>query len=785
MALLSGSIASLINGVSQQPPWMRLPSQASIQENAISSLVDGVKRRPAREHVARLSATSFGDATLHTINRDASNRFEVVVTNGDLKVFDIAGNPKTVNFPNGKAYLSAAAPKTAFALTTLADYTFVVNKEKIVTETNAGNTFTNYLYLYVKQAFYNCSYGVYIDGSLITSYATGATGSQPQTDGIASTLQSQLASALGGTWTVERAGNVVRIHKNDNSVHTISSYDSQGSVGLIAFGRSIQAFVDLPPTDCPDGTTVQVTGNAGNGFSGYWVKFDATKLSWVECVKPEDSARPTPTTMPWKLVHEIDGTWTFDKNDWGWREAGDAKTAPSPSLIGRTVNDILVHRNRMFILADQNVLSSRPGGQNFFALYPSTVTTTLDSDPIDVSLSSDIAAVPIAKFATPFAQDLLIWTEPAQFKLGTGDQTLTGASVKATQVSSYTTSLRAKPAVNGSLIHFAIEKGSNSGLREGFIDNRTLVFDATDVTVHVPSYIKGTVTRLASAINRDTLFVLADGDKSRVWVYKWYVENDTKMQSSWSTWTVPSTDTILDISYMDSSIYLVIERSTGVFLERVNLDESFVNSGLSFSVRLDRKVAVTGAYDSSADATTWTLPYDITDLALIGVFGSMFSGQQGFEMPALTVVDAAAGKVRLKGDLSIGQCFFGIRYKTTYRLSTISVTTASADGRGKTPLTDGRLQLRNIRINYGQTGFFQVTVSSSGRTPYIYTFQPNKLGQSLVVGSRSLADGRFRVPVHARNTEVEIDVTSESHYPCSMLSIDWEGEYIVRSHRMQ
>jgi hypothetical protein len=784
MALLSGSLASLINGVSQQPAWMRLPSQAAVQQNALSSLVDGVKRRPSREHVASLSATSFGDAHIHTINRDPNKRYVVVVVDEDLKVFDLDGVEQTVNFPNGKAYLSAVAPETAFACTTLADFTFVVNKEKIVGETNANNSVDNYLYLYVKQAFYNCSYGVYIDGSLVATHTTSATGSAPQTNSIAGSLTSALSGALSG-WTVTQFDNVIRLKKNDNTVHTIGAYDSQGNVGLIAFGRAIQSFVDLPPTNVPNGTTVEITGTASNGFDGYWVKFDAAKQSWVETVKQEDEARPTPSTMPWKLVQEVDNTWTFDMIDWGWRTCGDATTAPSPSLIGRTVNDILVHRNRMFILADQNVLASRPGGPNFFELFPSTVTTTLDSDPIDAGLSSDISAVPIAKFATPFAEDLLIWTEPAQFKLGTGDQTLTASAVKATQVSAYSTSLRAKPSVNGKLVHFPIEKGSNSGLREGFIDRASLVFDATDVTVHVPSYITGVITRLCSAINRDTLFVLADGDRHRVWVYKWFIENDTKLQSSWSEWVFPNTDTILDISYMDSSVYLVVERSTGVFLERMRLDESYTDDGLEFSVRFDRKVAVTGTYNSGTNRTTWTLPYDYTYDTIVGAFGADFTNKPGFEMPALTRTNPSAGTISLGGRHDSGPCYFGRRYSTVYTLSTISVATASSDGRGRTPITDGRLQLRNIYINYGSTGFFRVTVAAPGRDTFTYTFQPNKLGQTLVVGERSLASGRFRVPVHARNTDVTITIESDSHYPCSLLSIDWEGEFTLRSRRTQ
>ncbi len=47
--LVSDSVPSLINGVSQQPPSLRLPSQVGEQINAHSSEVDGLRKRPPLE----------------------------------------------------------------------------------------------------------------------------------------------------------------------------------------------------------------------------------------------------------------------------------------------------------------------------------------------------------------------------------------------------------------------------------------------------------------------------------------------------------------------------------------------------------------------------------------------------------------------------------------------------------------------------------------------------------------------------------------------------------------
>ena len=55
MALVSKSIPNLINGVSQQPPEIRLPSQGEIQENGLASVAKGLEKRPGSEVIQKLN----------------------------------------------------------------------------------------------------------------------------------------------------------------------------------------------------------------------------------------------------------------------------------------------------------------------------------------------------------------------------------------------------------------------------------------------------------------------------------------------------------------------------------------------------------------------------------------------------------------------------------------------------------------------------------------------------------------------------------------------------------
>ena len=53
MAYISQKIPNLVNGVSQQPDDLSLFSQGQDQVNGFSSVVEGLKKRPPTEYIAK------------------------------------------------------------------------------------------------------------------------------------------------------------------------------------------------------------------------------------------------------------------------------------------------------------------------------------------------------------------------------------------------------------------------------------------------------------------------------------------------------------------------------------------------------------------------------------------------------------------------------------------------------------------------------------------------------------------------------------------------------------
>ena len=91
MPLISSSIPNLINGVSQQPAALRLASQCEQMVNCMPSPVEGLKKRPPAQHLAKLFAGSAGAGRPFTtiVDRDGTIRYLILILYNDIKVFGL------------------------------------------------------------------------------------------------------------------------------------------------------------------------------------------------------------------------------------------------------------------------------------------------------------------------------------------------------------------------------------------------------------------------------------------------------------------------------------------------------------------------------------------------------------------------------------------------------------------------------------------------------------------------------------------------------------------------
>lgn len=774
MPLVSSSIPNLVNGVSQQPATLRLASQCEVQENGLSTTAQGLKKRPPTKHIKRLSDSLTGSAFIHTINRDTSEQYEVVVTNGDLKVYDMSGNEKTVAFPNGKGYLSSADPSTSFRAVTVADYTFILNKNVVVTQSaTLSPARPHEALVFVKSGQYAKAYQIFING-VAKAFLETPDGSDPAHGALISTdtIASQLASSLttnGITNSV--AGSV--IHVTQPADFTITTYDGYNNNSMLAIKGKVQRFSDLPTNPRVSGFAVEVAGDPSTTDDNYWVTFDTTDNStgvWKESIKPAEKVGFTASTMPMALVRLGDGTFEFKILPWANRLVGDLNSAPDPSFVGKPIRDIFFYRNRLGFLADESVIFSEAG--EFFNFYPTTVTTLLDSDPIDVAASH--TKVSILNFAVPFNKELLLFSSQTQFSVNSGD-ILTPKTVSIKPTTEFECNPKAAPVGVGRNVYFAVPRGDFEGVREYFVTSDSDTEDAADVTSHVPKYIPKGVFKIAAALNEDTLCFLTTSERNVIYVYKFYWNNNEKLQSSWSRWVFPETDQILHAEFLESELFLVINRPDGLYLESMNVAPGEVLGSEPYVVHLDRKKEVTGV--NFGPVTALPLGWVPNDGEYVAVVAT---GQTTKAGVVLDVLVDGEGSPYVNGNYDGVDFIVGRKYTFRYKFSPLMIRTNSQQGQKAD--TVGRLQVRNMQVNFSETGHFQAKVTPFGRDTYTYVYTGKTLGvPSASLGAYGIEDGKFHFSVQSQNTTVDIELVSDSPLPCAFMSADWEGYYVRRS----
>jgi hypothetical protein len=865
MSLISNNIPNLINGVSQQPPSLRLASQAEEQINGLSDVVTGLKKRPPTEHIATLPS-DLGDAKIHTYKRDENEQYTVVVKSTGVQVFDQAGTELDVELASGVDYnYLASASSSDLKVTSVADFNFILNTKEIVALDDEiyPPARPSEALVYLKQANYKKSYEVtitpkasssteYTPFSSITSTGGSTDEANLQTSTVIGSLRdsifatadrqtfsSRTSKGAGFTsssirdYTISTGlaaaplsdiqvrsgsrllsssewsltGNALRITAGDHVEITESKWagsyylsksvevflsasspvpadnfltvpatyrnepmfvvsslvhdfdiqasDDTGGTTLKVFKETAKNFTDLP-NQCVDGFHLAVIGDNNKGEDNFYVEFDGDTGQgvWKETVAAGIQNKLDAATMPHILEKFVsDGTdgrtagevyWVFDKAPWADRVAGDDDTNPFPSFVGNTINDIFFHRNRLGVLSDENVIFSE--ASSFYNFFRTTVRDLLDSSPIDVAVSND--SVSILKSAVPFAEQLLLFADLAQFNLTAGTL-LTPKEVSVNRATTYEADLKVRPVSSGNSVFFAQDKGSALGIREYYVSGETELNAADDLTANVPTYIEGNITGMASSSNSDTLLVTTDKDPKCIYVYRWYVSGNEKVQSSWSKWTMEGD--IIDISFNGAEVFLLIDYGTEITMEKINLSEDTAVSvtASKHPVLLDRRVKLESASD--------TVPYTDDNLVYMNADGKYVSSPTTYPTYA------------------------GVPYDFSY---TFSEQVFKPDP--SKPVTIARYQLRNFNIVYSDTSTFDVTVSSTGRDPKTSTFTGNLLGSgSFVLGTANVVpNGTYKVGIQSQASQTEVTLSSSSALPCNFTSAEVEGFVTIRSQRI-
>ena len=836
MANLVGyTIPNLIQGISMQPDASRDPTQGETQVNGMSSLAEGLRKREGTEVIAKVSTSSYGDVFFHQILRDSGEKYLVVIGTSAIKVYDLEGNEKTVNpATNAFNYFSSVvSAKTDIRAATIADYTFIssIKVSPAMTSSTAPATSrpaAHEALVWVKAANYGNTYECNVNGtnaSIQTAVApvvvSGSTTTENRisTADIAESIKSGLSGVSGVSIT--RHGSV--LHLTSSSAITVAAKDARANADITAITNSVQTFTELP-TIAPTGYQVEIVGDPGNTFDGYYVEFVPRtgagtfgEGSWQETVAPGEKYEIDAATMPQVLVRLANGQFYFGPADgtthsgttipkWGKRTAGDGISAPDPSFIGYPIQDVFIYKNRLGFLADENIILSR--ARAFFEFFPETVTTILDSDPIDLQASNN--KVSILRYAIPYQDELIIFSDQIQFRFNAAETILTPASAVITVLTQYEVDINCRPVPVAGTIIFAQANGQWSQFREFAVRGAgsALVADASDLTSYVSSYIPSDVYKLTTNDTGNAWFALSSktGYTKQIYVYKYFYRNtgqgSERAQSSWSHWEVGGADKILQILCVEETLYLLAQYGTDIWLEKVAVSDRLSDvTPNPYPLLLDRRISTTtetpvgvrvsaGTYDATTKKTTWTLPYTIASKT------EAWSGYSTTSNGGVLLGSATSGnQIIADGDWSSSPIYFGESYNFRYRFTRFKVY--KEIGGGKAAGNIERTQVRHAKLRFHESYYFETRVMAERRDTAVYKYDSTSLrvrnstlGSALPSGGYDQEDDRyhegvFQIPIASKGENCIVEIHNDTVHPCKFSTCEWVGLITAQARGMQ
>lgn len=791
-----GSYGRLLQGISQQPPAVRLQGQGTDQINMVPDVVDGLKTRMGTRHIARLRDVIKDNTAIHHYNRgdDLEEYFILLHDNKALEIYDKSGRKCVVTVKDAPAtYLAEVTnPLKDVQFMTVADVTFLLNRKKVVkSRPQRSAKLGNKAIVFSAYGQYGTTYRILINGTQAASTTTPL-GDNPEhvkairTEAIIASLKTSW-SMPGYTATVSGASLIIS-SDNGNTDFTITTEDGSKGKDLVAIKYKVSS-LDLLPARAPVGYKVQIWPTGSKPESRYWMEAEAAdgnNVTWKETIGADLELGFDLDTMPYIIerTNIVDGVaqFTLRRGDWEDRRVGDDLTNPMPSFVDtevpQTISGMFMVQNRMCFTAGEAVIMSRTS--RFFDFFRFSAISALDTDPIDIY--SDASEVYALRHAIPMDGGTVLFADKSQFVIP-GDKPLTKANALMRPATSFEVNNDVRPVATGDAVMFATTEGSYSGVREFYTDSITDAKKAQPTTSHVNKLIEGKIVKMVASSNINRLFAITDKDPNRVYVYDWLWQGTEKVQSAWHKWEWPLGTYIRGVFYSNEQVYFLIDRgATGLYLEAMDMGDPYLY-GLDDQIRMDRQVVLDMTYDEpNAQWVSSTIPYiplntDKLDAVLIKGWLAYQGGAFSFEIDGQIIKTT----FDLADTTQTAQVVFGQMYDAEYEPTPIIIK----DSQDRTSYIDvPTVGLVNLNLDKYPPFTVEVTKKSTNGTRQVHL--SNRKGGALnnVVGYVKPSEGTEVVPIRGKSTDSVFRIKVLSPHTFQLRDIEWTGTYIPTRRRV-
>jgi hypothetical protein len=843
MPAITQTIPNFLGGVSRQNDDKKLINQVTECVNGYPDPTYGLLKRPGMEHVnvlKKADGTAFSKSELagaawFFIDRDNAGSYIGAIKGTNVYVWTKEdGTFCTVN-NTGTAYLTGTK-QSDYHFRSVQDVTVITNKT-VTTAMQSDNTYTANAVgtLKLNSVTSGLDYIVTIQGITTTVSAQSATtfddmlvydSSDVNTnhhlvDALKATIEAQHTASnanFNGVWSLEAYTNslVIKRTAGTNAVvtdytaptgaataFTIEAKGGLGNIGIETFQDSVGSSADLP-TESYNGHHVKVR-NTNSADDDYYLEFEAFngtrgKGFWKEAIARDVSPGLDAATMPFQLENTGATTFNFKPIPWTARLVGDDNSNPKPSFIGDKVTSTFFYNNRFGLLSEDNIfLGVANDSFNFFV---KSALTQVDSDPIDLNVASVRPVV--LNDVLPSPQGLLLFSARQQFQVYSASATtMTPKTTVIRSISNYEMSSDISPVDVGTTAAFVnrvpgYSKLFTLQLRE--IEQSPLVVDISKVVLE---WIPDTVDALTVS-PQNSVVMLTDTQTSYVYLYRFYNNGEKDLFQAWVKWQLPGTIQAADI--IDDDVTVVSQHEDEYTIGKITLDEiptgevtatSTSMTGtpcLDMATRPVKPHASVEAvvYDETNDITKIYVPYTPIDAKAAVMYLAVPTADVG----TASVIDSDDGyyaSALERTESSTNYRYFEVKGKFTDYADGIivgygydfEVELPKMYYRPEANETDftATLTVSRIKFSVGRTGSVRFKVKADGSNEW-------KPVEHTTDGDRYSADTnpvkserQFIVPIHQRNTNFELKVTSDFPYPVSLVSMMWEGNYSPRFYR--
>ena len=842
MPAVTQTTPNFLGGVSRQNDDKKLINQVSECVNGYPDPTYGLLKRPGMEHVnvlKKANGTAFtkaelADAAWFFIDRDDAGSYIGAIKGSNIYVWTKADGTFCTVTNQGASYLTGTK-QSDYHFRSVQDVTVVTNKT-VTTAMQAAGTYVANSVATVKLVSLTSGYDYSVTIQGIKSeveaqstttyddfliYNGNVNNNHHLVDAIKATIDAQHSANnadFAGVWSLEAYSNSLVIKRTSGTNAVVTDYtqptgtplaftiEGKGGIAnlsLEVFQDSVKDSGDLP-AESFNGHHVKVT-NTSSADDDYYLEYEAYngtrgKGFWKETVARDASPGLNAATMPYQLENTGATTFTFKQIPWTARQAGDDNSSPNPSFIGYPINATFFYNNRFGVLSEDNIFFGR--ANDSFNFFVKSALAQTDADPVDLNVASVRPVVLTDVLPSP--QGLLLFSARQQFLvLSTSATTLTPKTTLIRAISNYEMDANIPPVDVGTTTGFintvpGYAKLFTLQLRE--IEQSPLV---VDISKTVLEWIPDTIDSLAVS-PQNSVLMLTDRSSSYIYLYRFYNNGEQDLFQAWTKWELPTTIQAVDI--IDDDVIIVSQHEDEYTIGKVTLDQIPTGSVVATTTSMTGNPCLDMAtrpvspavgvdavvYDTTNDLTKIYVPYTPIDEKQAVMLLSVPQADVG----TTAVIDADAGyyaTAEERTETGTNYRYFEVKGNFTDYADGIvvgygydfEVTLPKFYYRPQPNVTDftAALTISRVKFSVGRTGAIRFKVKADGSNEW-KNVEHTTDGDRYSADSNPVKDERqFIVPIHQRNTNFELKVTSDFPYPVSLVSMMWEGIYSPRFYR--